>query len=88
MEVGKVRCVSLCTGCVAELNVCELLSSLYHEILMTEAVSEDDAASAVNKLGSCIVASALLRNVLLCDHLDTKLLTCFFSTDKEVVVIG
>ena len=88
MVVSKILCVSLGAGCVAELDVGEFLSCLDDEVLMAEAVGEDDVAAAVNEVCRCFVARAVLGDVGLLDDLCAGSLASCFSCVDEVEVIG
>ena len=67
--VAELLGVRLGAGGVAELHVLELLGGLDHEVLVAEAVGEDDVAAGVHKLGSGVVALLALGDIGLDDVL-------------------
>ena len=69
MIVVKAFCMSLCAGCMKELNFRELLSSLNDIVFMTKAVCKYNIAALVNKLCSCVVALIAFRKVCFLEDL-------------------
>ena len=67
--VAELLGVRLGAGGVAELHVLELLGGLDHEVLVAEAVGEDDVAAGVHELGSGVVALLALGDIGLDDVL-------------------
>ena len=61
--VVKALGVRLGAGGMAELHVGELLGSLDHEVLMTEAVGEDQAAATVREIRGGLIALLALGDV-------------------------
>ena len=88
MIVVKAFCMSLGSCGMAELNLRELLRSLDHEVLMTEGICENNAASCVNKIRSSIIAFLTLGNIRADQILDAQLLACLLCGIDEVEVIG
>ena len=89
MIVVQTLGVGLGAGGVAELDFRELLGGLDHEVLMTEAVGEDDVAAVVRQLGGGVVALLALGDVGL-EHIvrDAQSLAGSLGTVDEVQVIG
>ena len=65
--VREILGVCLGAGCMAELNVREFLRRLDHEVLMTEAVRENDLAAGVRHVCCGLVALFALGDVGLDD---------------------
>ena len=75
-------------GGMAEFHIRELLGSLDHIVLMTEAVGEDDVAAAVREVRSGLVAFLTFRNVGLQNVFHAQRFAGFFCSVDEVEVIG
>ena len=78
------------TGCVAELNIGELLSGLHDEVLVTEGVCKNDVAAGVGKLLSSGEALVILGDVGLDENLvilEAELSLGIFESLDEVVVV-
>ena len=91
MEVVKLLCVSLCAGCMAELNFGEFLSCLDQVIFMAERVSKYDFAALINKILSGSIAFVGLGNVGLNKNLLVGKLQSFLDLVngvEEVKVVG
>ena len=89
--VAELLGVGLGAGGVAELHVLELLGGLDHEVLVAEAVGEDDVAAGVHELGSGVVALLALGDVGLDDVLvlaQAGVLAGSLRGVDEVLVVG
>ena len=65
MEVGDARIMSMSAGCVAELNIGILLSSLHNICFMAERVSKNNVAAFINKFFSSCKATVVFTYVSL-----------------------
>ena len=91
MVVIELLGVSKSAGGVAELDILELLGCLDHELLMTEAVGENNVAAFVNELCRCLVAGLILGDIVLENVLalaEAEVLAGFLCRVHEVEVIG
>ena len=88
MEVVQTLSMSLGSGCMAELNIGILLSSLDDVVLMSKAVCENEITTCISKLTSCFISFLSFRNVGLGHVLNTKLLTSCFCCIQEVQIIS
>ena len=89
--VAELLGVRLGAGGVAELHVLELLGGLDHEVLVAEAVGEDDVAAGVHELGRGVVALLALGDVGLNDVLilaQAGVLAGSLRGVDEVLVVG
>ena len=79
--------MSLCSGCVAELNIGVSLCCFDHVAFVVEAVRKNNIASAVNEVKRLIVAFLTFRNVCLDDIFDFHFIASFFEAVDEVEVV-
>ena len=91
MVVAELLGVGLGAGGVAELPLWEILGGLDHEVLVAEAVGEDDVAAGVHELGRGVVALLALGDVGLNDVLilaQAGVLAGSLRGVDEVLVVG
>ena len=88
VEVVQTLSMSLGSGCMAELNIGILLSSLDDVVLMSKAVCENEIATCISKLTSCFISFLSFRNVGLGHVLNAKLLTSCLCSVQEVQIIS
>ena len=91
MIILKTLCMCLCTRSVAELNLGELLGSLYHIRLMTERIGEDNLATFVYEVAGGFIAFVALGDASFENNLrilETELLLSIFYCIDEVEVVG
>ena len=89
--VAELLGVGLGAGGVAELHLREILGGLDHEVLVAEAVGEDDVAAGVHELGRGVVALLALGDVGLNDVLilaQAGVLAGSLRGVDEVLVVG